>query len=202
MLGSRVLSVLCVTAKKQGFGNCNVSLLRPAHRQWWCGSPTQSHSPQRQRHKITMACPWNAVVCSVSNKSSIKEPHQTEILLMTRAAMFNRCGTRICKTCDTWLVSQGHWPLFFKSLPKDVFIDFREKTRSEGERERERETETERDRERQRLKERNTDVREKYLLDASRTHPDWDQTHNLTVYWTTLRPTEPSGQGRGRPLFP
>ena len=52
---------------------------------------------------------------------------------------------------------------FFKSLHKDMLIDFREKGR-DGE------------------KERNIDVREKLLSVASCTHPDWDQTRNLSMF--------------------
>ena len=29
-------------------------------------------------------------------------------------AIFNQCAERIFKTCNTWLFSQGHWPLFLR----------------------------------------------------------------------------------------
>ena len=57
----------------------------------------------------------------------------------------------------------GSFYLFFKSSPKDMLIDFRERGR-EGERER------------------NIDVREKYCLVASLYAPTGDQTCDLLVY--------------------
>ena len=74
---------------------------------WLSNSKGSIHAPEESAASLR----YQFCIFCASDPGVLSCPHNL-IFQHSIAGIFKQCAARMFKTCNTWLVSQGHWPPF------------------------------------------------------------------------------------------